>query len=154
MTDASQTFTVDHATDRVWGAQLDGGPFVLRTHPPDTCANDAQCSVHNPSDHHMRTWPTNWRADRYQLERLCMHGTGHPDPDDLAYHVSRGQEWKAAHGCDGCCRPPAPELPGRHRSPKRGWVCISCPLHDGPCALVPRPWTRLVYLLRGRRLPR
>lgn len=23
---------------------------------------------------------------------------------------------------------------------RRGWVCTRCPVHDGPCALVPAWW--------------
>jgi hypothetical protein len=37
------------------------------------------------------------------VERLCVHGVGHPDPDSVAYfdrHEVRGID---VHGCDGCC---------------------------------------------------
>lgn len=64
------------------------------------------CCVHNPSEHHMRTWPLNWRNDTSVMERICPHGVGHPDPDDAAYNIRIGQEWKTTHGCDGCCHPP------------------------------------------------
>ena len=56
------------------------------------------CVIHNPSDHHMRGWPTHWRYDRYMFERICPHGIGHPDPDDPTIDT--------IHGCDGCCTPP------------------------------------------------
>ena len=67
------------------------------------------CCIHNPSDHHMVDWPTNWRGDRQMMERICKHGVGHPDPDSLDYQ--RHQMWLAGgtgdyigvHGCDGCC---------------------------------------------------
>lgn len=58
------------------------------------------CPVHNPSDHHMRAWPTHWRPDRKIMERLCPHGVGHPDPDCM--YAGRD----TIHGCDGCCRLP------------------------------------------------
>jgi hypothetical protein len=70
---------------------------VLRVHDPKDCEGEV-CTIHNPSAHHMREWPTHWRADRHMMERLCPHGVGHPDPDD------RSQD--AVHGCDGCCIPP------------------------------------------------
>ncbi len=71
----------------------------LRTHKPDTCAGEV-CPIHNPSDHPMRHFPQQWRRDRRIIERVCPHGIGHPDPDDLKVrtHPSEG-----AHGCDGCC---------------------------------------------------
>jgi len=48
----------------------------------------------------------NWRSDRRLMERVCPHGIGHPDPDDVAYRVSRGEPATVAvHGCDGCCVP-------------------------------------------------
>ena len=39
------------------------------------------------------------------MERLCKHGTGHPDPDDLAFKESIGIDIKveSIHGCCGCC---------------------------------------------------
>jgi hypothetical protein len=52
----------------------------------------------------MRRWPQNWRGDRYLIERICPHGVGHPDPDDLNPDT--------VHGCDGCCTPPHPDDPG------------------------------------------
>lgn len=78
---------------------------LLHTHSPDKCAG-RPCCIHNPSNHHMRSWPLNWREDTGVMERICPHGVGHPDPDDAAYNVSIGKEYKTVHGCDGCCREP------------------------------------------------
>jgi hypothetical protein len=86
------------ATEPVFGAQL--GMTLVKVHDPTTC--DGQpCCIHNPSDHHMRTWPQNWRSDRRLMERMCPHGIGHPDPDDLNPNK--------VHGCDGCCQAPVAE---------------------------------------------
>lgn len=74
----------------------------FKTHDPALCAGQA-CVLHNPSDHHMRGWPRNYRHDRWLTERLCPHGVGHPDPDDVAWHVSEGRDYQGVHGCDGCC---------------------------------------------------
>jgi hypothetical protein len=81
---------------------------ILHTHDPGECLGPF-CSIHRPSDHPLRNEPFVWRPDRFGLlERLCVHGIGHPDPDSLAYIRSQGVEESGVHGCDGCCaRPPA-----------------------------------------------
>jgi len=67
------------------------------------------CAFHAPSQHHMRNWSMLWRDDRHLLERLCEHGVGHPDPDQLE-HLHRIEasssyiQMQSMHGCDGCCR--------------------------------------------------
>lgn len=67
------------------------------------------CCVHGPSDHHMKYWPTNWRQDIHQIERICPHGVGHPDPDDVAFRARNPNYVQSisgtVHGCDGCCNP-------------------------------------------------
>ena len=73
------------------------GGEKLVTHSPDVCKGK-KCCIHNPSNHHMVTWRQHWRFDRKIMERICKHGCGHPDPDDLSTD--------RVHGCDGCCRPP------------------------------------------------
>ena len=75
----------------------------LVTHSADKCEGRA-CCVHNPSDHHMRTWELNYRFDKSVMERICPeHGVGHPDPDDLAYNQSVSRDYVSIHGCCGCC---------------------------------------------------
>lgn len=66
---------------------------------------EERCVIHNPSDHVMKDFPTNWRADRGLMERICPHGVGHPDPDDLAFKKTVDPDAKhwGVHGCDGCC---------------------------------------------------
>lgn len=80
---------------------------LLNVHHPEKCAG-RPCCIHNPSDHHMVTWQQNWRNDRGLMERMCQHGVGHPDPDDIAYKVSIGSHDEGVHGCDGCCWTPQP----------------------------------------------
>jgi hypothetical protein len=74
----------------------------------------------------MKDWHTHWRDDRKLMERICPHGVGHPDPDDLAYkktvfekqakelfdneknrkeYVKDLLKIESIHGCDGCCNP-------------------------------------------------
>lgn len=82
------------------------GPVVLRTHRADACTGE-HCCIHNPSDHPLKDADLNWRADRGLMERLCSHGVGHPDPDDIEFkRRTRGDQYadaEAIHGCDGCC---------------------------------------------------
>lgn len=85
-----------------WGEGL-----VLRTHPVSVCENDPACCIHNPSKHALSDAPLHWRDDRGLMERVCEHGVGHPDPDDLAYkrriYGDRFADTESVHGCDGCC---------------------------------------------------
>lgn len=74
---------------------------VITVHGLGQC-KAGPCVTHNPTDHHMRAWRTHWRGDRGIMERLCPHGIGHPDPDDLKCKQSLMEQ---IHGCDGCCAP-------------------------------------------------
>ena len=74
----------------------------IMVHDREICEGQI-CPIHNPSDHHMRDWPTNWRYDRGMMERICPCGVGHPDPDDRAEDT--------IHGCCGCCAIPIKEEP-------------------------------------------
>jgi hypothetical protein len=44
------------------------------------------------------------------MERVCVHGVGHPDPDHLAFIEREFGELfarvEAVHKCDGCCDNP------------------------------------------------
>jgi len=76
----------------------------LITHSPDKCSGE-HCCIHNPSDHHMSDWPMVWRSDKGVMERICPHGVGHPDPDDVAHGKRIGRDDALnIHGCDGCCK--------------------------------------------------
>lgn len=79
----------------------------LLVHAKGDCRGE-HCVIHNPSDHSMRDFPTHWRSDLAMMERICPHGVGHPDPDDLAFRESLGgplaKHVYSMHGCDGCCR--------------------------------------------------
>jgi len=80
-------------------------------HPKSDC-NGQNCVIHNPSDHHMKDWPTYWRDDLGSMERTCKCGVGHPDPDDLAFKYEMAEKfgrkkptYLEVHGCCGCCNP-------------------------------------------------
>ena len=80
-------------------------------HDPALCEGQV-CPVHHPTRHHLRHLPRHWRWDRGMLERICEHGVGHPDPDQVAAwkHVYASDPEQvcalSVHGCDGCCRIP------------------------------------------------
>lgn len=82
----------------------------LNVHEKKDCRGE-HCVIHNPSDHHMKDYPTNWRPDRYLMERICPHGVGHPDPDDIKFKMDNYMGGRfpehiiasTIHGCDGCC---------------------------------------------------
>jgi hypothetical protein len=90
-----------------YGFVTDAGQVLTHVHAPGDCEGRG-CCIHHPSDHHMKGWPTNWRSGGMfdikpaHMERICPHGIGHPDPDDLAY---LGADAIGTHGCDGCCDP-------------------------------------------------
>lgn len=83
---------------------------IVHVHPRADCeARGGHCCIHNPSDHNMVDWPTHWRGDRGLMERICKHGVGHPDPDDIAFKEAMAKKFgrdashEGVHGCDGCC---------------------------------------------------
>lgn len=79
----------------------------LRVHSRRVCRGQ-KCCLHNPSKHHMRSWPLFIRTDKFTLaERVCKHGVGHPDPDSVRHLDPAGCLLLGVHGCDGCCRKPA-----------------------------------------------
>lgn len=77
---------------------LEHGNQVLRNvHKVEDCT--PPCAIHSKTNHRMRDWPQYWRSDRFIIERICIHGVGHPDPD--SGWPEGDSRW--SHGCDGCC---------------------------------------------------
>lgn len=77
-----------------------GDQIVRAVHSVDVCVG--RCVLHYPTEHHMRDWRLHWRVDRHFFERICPHGIGHPDPDEMFYGQPH-PESRGIHGCDGCC---------------------------------------------------
>lgn len=77
---------------------LHDGRFIW-VHDQDKCVGD-NCCIHAPSEHRLNSAPLHWRGDRRIMERICIHGVGHPDPDDIKVQSSWAE---AVHGCCGCC---------------------------------------------------
>ena len=92
---------------------LPNGQTLIGVHDEESCAKQQGCSVHRPSDNHMKGWSQNWRDDRGMMERICDHGIGHPDLDDVKFHGTMKDGFDFTHGCDGCC------VPDRRQSVKK-----------------------------------
>lgn len=80
---------------------LEHSGLLIWGHEPTPECGRGPCALHNRTNHHMRAFPQHWRHDRQIMERVCPHGVGHPDPDDL--RIRMGQD-DGIHGCDGCCQ--------------------------------------------------
>jgi hypothetical protein len=95
-----------------------GGMKLYNVHPFIKCSG-RHCTIHNPSKHRLSDKPLHWRGDKGIFERLCDHGIGHDDHDDVVYRVSIDPENGSIgiHGCDGCCA-------GKYEEAKEGggWI--------------------------------
>lgn len=80
-------------------SQLENSSISLNTHEENKCDGEV-CTIHKRTNHHMRSFRQFYRFDRGIMERICPHGIGHPDPDDIS--VINGTD-DGVHGCDGCC---------------------------------------------------
>lgn len=76
----------------------DFGVKLVNVHAEGDCWREV-CVIHKPTWHHMRGMKKKWRNDRGFFERVCDHGVGHPDPDEIL----DDQRMLGVHGCDGCC---------------------------------------------------
>jgi len=81
-------------------ANLENSNIQLLAHEPDECKSTDACTIHNRTDHHMRGYKQFYRFDRGIMERICSHGIGHPDPDDIKIILGTDN---GEHSCDGCC---------------------------------------------------
>lgn len=80
---------------------LENTGYFLICHLPSACVNNKKCTMHARSEHSMRSFPQQFRWDTDLMERVCEHGVGHPDPDE----INLDKDGRASHGCDGCCAP-------------------------------------------------
>jgi hypothetical protein len=86
----------------------------IKTHGASFCAG-TNCCIHNPSDHHMVTWPLIFNLSKLAMgERVCEHFCKHPDPDSWNFLSSRLPDYLkktlGVHNCCGCCTPPVDEV--------------------------------------------
>ena len=81
---------------------LEHGYMVLKkTHSKSKCKGTV-CTIHNMTDHAMRSWPQIWNPHIYAMERFCSHGIGHTDPDE--YNTDSIVKLDHIEKCDGCCK--------------------------------------------------
>lgn len=85
---------------RVW--MDDTGQKLSGVHSRYDCLG-RPCVIHRPSDHYMSTWPRRWNPEIRRMDRLCVHGHEHPDPDDAEFWLQHIGMDKSEHDCDGCC---------------------------------------------------
>lgn len=82
------------------------GTLLLNVHGAEECMG-RYCTIHRPSDHPMRDMRLLWRDDRGFFERICPHGIGHPDPDQIRFWRETldadDADAQAMHGCCGTC---------------------------------------------------
>lgn len=76
-----------------------GASIVLRNvHSALDCAG-RECIIHSPKPRDTDDWPLLWRGDRAIFERICPHGTGHPDAAQFEYWHEQDEDWQRIHGC-------------------------------------------------------
>jgi hypothetical protein len=95
--------------DQAWVGD-DVAGYWLRVHPPMRCR--PACPIHWPSKHPLAGAPLAWDQGAGVINRTCVHGVNHPDPDDqqVRLHQDLGK-----HDCDGCCT--AVVIPGEVTGP-------------------------------------
>ena len=75
--------------------QLEHSEEILWVHPSSACVGE-YCTIHNRSNHSMRSFPQHWRADRAIMERINPFGGACPDPDEYKLSIN---EYEGVHGC-------------------------------------------------------
>lgn len=82
----------DTSIERIFDSVEELVLCLYNVHAKGTCWVPQRCTIHAPTEHHMREWKVDWRNSR--IERLCPHGDWHPDPDGINLEC-----W----ACDRCC---------------------------------------------------
>lgn len=72
----------------------------ILSHAVHTCNSDF-CTLHDRSNHPMRSFPQVWVDKEGLMKRRCTHGILHVDPDE--YALLKNPK-KVAHECDDCCK--------------------------------------------------
>lgn len=68
----------------------DGTGQLIFVHERDVCKG-RPCTIHNPSDHQLREYPTFWDDDRKLMYRV-IDDVRVLDPDEIAYQKRRLME--------------------------------------------------------------
>jgi hypothetical protein len=76
---------------------------ILYVHDVSECSNeDRPCTIHRPSLHNLSLVPQLWNEEKRVMERKCIHGDMHIDPDE--YRVPSEAVNGCWANCDDCCR--------------------------------------------------
>jgi hypothetical protein len=75
---------------------------LIYVHKKGQCKG-TYCTLHNRSNHHLRSWPQLWDPQIFAMQRICEHGVAHTDPDEINTDVVVRFEHESQ--CDGCCVP-------------------------------------------------
>lgn len=83
------------------------GEIIRNAHKETESCHKYGCTLHAPTDHHMRGMPTIWLYAK-GMGRICEHNITHPDPDHVRY-VARVEGEASVkkllkHKCCGCCK--------------------------------------------------
>lgn len=98
---AMETSSVHVSTaNRVY---LPNDQVLMNVHDELDCEGQG-CSIHHPSEHHMKSWRQFYLYDRKYMTRICpTHNLSHPDPDDKAFWKDKKNSPDFEHKCCGCC---------------------------------------------------
>lgn len=80
---------------------INGVDFVF-VHDKEKCLGE-WCIFHNPMVP-LEKRNLLYRSDRNMFEDTCVHGVGHPSPEQFGYWTKTNQEYQCVHGCDSCCQ--------------------------------------------------
>lgn len=87
--------SLQHKAEKMDLVYLENTQTKIWTHKADTCMGQ-NCTIHNLSNHSMRSFPQHWRSDRAIMERINPFGGGCPDPDD---YKCANDSYESVHGC-------------------------------------------------------
>lgn len=91
--------------------QDDTGQKLIRVHDRNKDCDVYHCPIHNPSSHAKSIGTTYYNFPQGRMERVCVHGHAHPDPDAQAWRQRKFGTKNLDHKCcpERCCEV---QLPG------------------------------------------
>jgi len=100
--------------------------ILTKVHSASLCAGE-HCWVHNPSPHHMSTWPI-WSARSRTALRICPHDFDHPDPDDVTYNARVSGTFQYTGAMTAASLTSAKETQEMGHTGSLASLCIGAPL--------------------------
>lgn len=85
----------------IW--KSDDNSQIVYVHDVSECSGqDRPCTIHRPSMHYLSLSPQLWNDRRGLMERKCVHGQMHIDPDEIV--IPEDAVDGCWDDCDNCCR--------------------------------------------------